>query len=146
MKRILLTLGLGLGTALAAACGSDTVHSVDYGQPPDAAMFNPGSSSSGDGYGSSGGNPGTKDAGPPVCPDDLKRCAEEVTYPAGTETSGELRGDSRTDAWTKGDPMTKSGNVWRVTIPVPYNKPVQYKLFVDGTTWKVDSTKPTITD
>ncbi len=146
MKRLLLTLGLGLGTALAAACGSDAVHNVDYGAPPDAAIFNPGSSSGGDGYGSSGGNPGNKDAGPPVCANDLKRCAEELTYPAGAETSVELRGDYRTDAWTKGDPMTKSGGAWKVTVPVPYGKPVQYKLFVDGTTWKVDSTKPTVTD
>jgi glycosidase len=146
MKQALVLLGLALGTSLAVACGSDAVHNVDYGQPPDAAIFNPGSSSSGDGYGSSGGNPGSKDAGPPTCSDDLKRCAEEFTYPAGTEATVELRGDYRSDAWTKGDPMTKSGSLWKVTVPVPYGKPVQYKLFVDGTTWKIDATKPTVTD
>ena len=146
MKRLLFTLGLAVATSLAAACGSDTVHNVDYGQPPDAAAFNPGLGGGSDGYGSSGGNVGGRDAGPLTCADDLKRCAEEFTFPVGAEKSVELRGDYRPDAWTKGDPMTKSGNLWKVTVPVPYGKPVQYKLFVDGTTWTIDTTKPTITD
>lgn len=146
MKRLLLTAAVAFGT-LAAACGSDAVHNPDFGQPPDAAGFNTGNGGNG-GYGSGGntGGDGGADSGPPVCTDDLKRCAEEFTFPAGAETTVELRGDYRSDAWTKGDPMTKSGGFWKVTVPVPYAKPVQYKLFVDGTTWKVDATKPTITD
>ncbi len=142
MKRFLFWTAVSIGTSFAVACGSDAVRNVDYGRPPDGG-FDPGKGGS-DGYGSSANN--GKDAGPPVCSDDLKRCTEEFSYPAGSEISVDLRGDYRGDAWTKGDPMTKSGNLWKVSVPVPYGKPVQYKFFVDGTTWKVDATMPTITD
>jgi glycosidase len=42
--------------------------------------------------------------------------------------------------------MTKSGSDWKVTVPVPYNKLVNYKYYVNGTSWAIDATKPTVTD
>ncbi len=122
------------------ACGSDATKPRDFGDPPDAAQFDPGSGSGGNGYDASG-------PAPFVCPDELKKCAEEFTFPAGTESSVELRGDYRgPDSWVTGDPMTKVGSLWKVSVNVPFNKPVQYKFFVNGTTWVLHPTDPTVTD
>src|SRR5262245_58807553 len=141
IARIRPTLVAALGLAAGMyACGSDAVHVQDFGSPPDAG-FDPGKPGPGDGYGS-GGNTGNRDggfeAGPPVCTDDLKRCAEDFTLAFNNETSVELRGDYRQGAWAMGDPMVKSGNTWKVSVPVPYGKPVQYKFFVNGMTWIAD--------
>jgi glycosidase len=141
-------VGASLSFALGA-CGSDATKNRDFGQPPDASTFNPGTGGN-DGYGSGGNIPGVDggpfDAGPPTCSDDLKRCAEEFTYPFAGETSVELRGDYRDGAWVSGDAMIHAGSAWKVTVNVPYDKPVQYKLFVNGADWKIDPTKPTATD
>jgi glycosidase len=153
MKRLLLSLACAsLGAATIVACGSDTPHNQDFGTPPDASLFNPGQGAGGSGYGSGNGaqpgsvGPTSFDAGPPVCSDDLKRCAEQFTYPYGGETSVELRGDYRDGAWSSGDAMTHTGAQWTVTVPVPWNKQVLFKFFVNGTTWKVDPAQPTVTD
>src|SRR5690349_7136617 len=83
-----LTLGAGLVTAWSLpGCGSDEPNNRDYGQPPDAATFNPGAGG-GDGYGY-----GSGPEKPFVCPDPLKRCNHTITYPFNGETSVELRGD-----------------------------------------------------
>ncbi len=136
-----LTAAYCLATPLAA-CGSDAAQNKDYGAPPDAAVFNPPPNvGPGDGYGS-GGNTG----GPPVCPDDFKACAHTFTYPAGAETSVELRGDfGGPDTWEAGVPMKKNGAVWEAVTNVPFAKPVQYKFYVNGTTWKHDPAQPTVT-
>jgi hypothetical protein len=134
MRVVLFAFGVSFA---AAACGTSDVKRVDYGQPPDAALFNTGNGGNGDGYGS-----GQNDAGPPSCTDDLKRCAEDFSYPFAGETSVELRGDYRDGAWVTGDPMLHTGSAWKVTVPVPYNKPVQYKFFVNGSTWVVDPNNP----
>jgi glycosidase len=124
------------------ACGSDAPRTTNFGDPPDAAIFDPGHGGNGDGYGS-GGNGGSHDAGPPVCPADLKRCAETFTFPFAGETSLELRGDYRADGWTKGDAMVHSGNAWTVSVQVPYGQPVQYKFIVSGgATWVNDPANP----
>jgi glycosidase len=124
------------------ACGSDTPADVNYGEPPDAAMFNPGNGGSGGGYGDGGSTTPTPEAGPPTCSDALKACPETFTYPFGGESSVELRGDYRPGAWTQGDAMTHSGSAWTVTVDVPWNKPVQYKFYVNGTTWMTDPKNP----
>jgi glycosidase len=49
-------------------------------------------------------------------------------------------------SWVTGKPMTHSGAVWTVDLDIPYNQPVQYKFFVNGTTWMVDPAQPTETD
>ncbi|HEY8040608.1 MAG TPA: alpha-amylase family glycosyl hydrolase [Polyangiaceae bacterium] len=124
-------------------CGNDTPQNVDYGQPPDASQFDAGNGGNG-GYGADGatGDGSIPEAGPPQCADGLKRCAETFTLPFAGEQSVELRGDYRSGAWTKGDPMTHTGSAWTATVPVPWNKPVQYKFYVGGTTWVTDPANP----
>ena len=34
--------------------------------------------------------------------------------------------------------MIKSGTVWKTTAQIPFNKPVTYKYYVNGTTWVPD--------
>lgn len=124
------------------ACGDESAQNKDYGAPPDAAIFNPNPTTGGDGYGS-GGNTG----GPPVCPDDFKACPQIFKYPAGTETSVELRGDfGGPDTWQAGVPMKKNGASWEASVQVPFGKAVQYKFLVNGTEWKIDPAQPTVTD
>ena len=154
-----------LATCLAAACavgGDDTLNNTPGRQVPDppggsGGSFNPGNGGvpgSGASYGSgasssvgTGGSGGTGggDAGaggsdpkPPECTDDLKRCPREFTYPDGGETSVELRGDFAPGAWEKGVALSKSGSLWKTSVEVPYNKPVTYKFYVNGTTWVTD--------
>ncbi len=143
-------------TGIAVGCGNDQAQNPNYGTAPDGGVFDPGNGGNGSGYGS-GANNGSSggsssggttpfDAGPPQCPDTLKLCAETFTYPFNGETSVVLRGSYAATAWTVGDPMTHVGNVWTVSVPVPWNQAVQYKLFVNGTTWAIDPGAPTITD
>jgi glycosidase len=80
--------------------------------------------------------------GPPQCDDSLKRCQHEFDYPAGSETSVELRGDFASDGWVNGVPLTKQGSTWSVSVEVPYAVDVQYKFLIDGTTWVDDPQNP----
>ena len=129
-------------------CGSDKTNPVDYGEPPDASTFNPGQGSGGGTYGSgsSGGPSGVPEAGPPMCPDSLKLCAETFTYPFNGETSVELRGSYRAGAWTMGDAMMHVGNQWTVSVEVPWGQAVEYKFFINGMTWATNPTQPTTSD
>ena len=108
-----LVPGIASLVALAlAACGSDKTSPVNYGQPPDAALFDTGNGGTSP-YGNDGGGGGPTnipEAGPPSCSDDLKLCAETFTYPFNGETSVELRGDYAPGAWTQGAPMSHSGS------------------------------------
>ena len=138
-----LAVGAGLLTAWSLpGCGSDDPMNRDFGQPPPAQTFNPGAGG-GDGYGYGSTGPEK----PFVCPDPLKRCNHTLTYPFNGETSVELRGDfGGPDTWITGKPMVKKGNVWSVDFTVPFNKAIQYKFFVNGTTWTIDQAQPKITD
>ncbi len=130
----------GVLAAASAACGSSDATNRDYGQPPDPSTFNPGSGGN-DPYGY-----GSKGPGKVECPAELKRCAHTITYPAGNETSVELRGDfGGPSTWDVGKPMAKKGNVWSVDIQIPLSKPIQYKFVVDGV-WTIDPAQPTVTD
>jgi glycosidase len=131
----------------AAGCGSDVVNNPNYGLPPEAGAFDPGQGGNGSPYGSGANSgSGSTDAGPPQCADDAKLCPQTFTYPFGGETSVEVRGDYSPTAWAVGTPMVHAGSVWTASIDVPWNLPVLYKLFVNGTTWKVDTTAPTSAD
>ena len=123
------------------ACGSDKVNNRDFGEPPDAQAFNPGLGG-GDGYGY-----GSGPEKPFVCPDPLKRCAHTITFPDHGESSVELRGDfGGEDTWVNGKPMAKKGGVWSVDFTIPFSKAIQFKFFVNGTTWTIDDAQPKITD
>jgi glycosidase len=137
--------------ASPVACGSDATQNSNYGSPPDASTFDPGQgtgSGGSYGYGDGAGGPSSppEEAGPPQCADSDKLCAETFTYPYGGEQSVELRGSYNATAWTMGDPMTHDGKVWTVTVSVPWGQPVQYKFFVNGTTWVTDPKNPPPTD
>ena len=123
------------------ACGSDKVNNRDFGEPPDAQAFNPGLGG-GDGYGY-----GSGPEKPFVCPDPLKRCAHTITFPDHGETSVELRGDfGGEDTWVNGKPMAKKGGAWSVDFTIPFSKAIQFKFFVNGTTWTIDDAQPKVTD
>lgn len=137
---------------LLAACGDPGGAADDpYGKPPDVPAYDAGDWEGGGYYGDGGGSTTPTDTGSPdtrpVCDDSLKRCAVEFSLAAGTEGSVELRGDYRADSWTKGDALVKSGSTWKVTVPAPYNKAVQYKFVLDGTKWINDPANPdTVSD
>jgi glycosidase len=59
-----------------AACGSDATKNKDYGEPPDAAAFDPGKGGNGDGYGSGGNDAGE----PPVPPAGVFDWRDAVIY------------------------------------------------------------------
>ena len=151
IRSFLPALPFALALALAA-CGDSTVNRRDDGVPPTPPSYDPGLGGSGGAYGSgsSVGNPSTGiDAGPPVpvCPDDYKGCTQTVTYPYGGETSVEVRGSFGGDStWQQGVAMQRNGSQWEATIIVPYDRPALMKFVVNGTEWRVDSTKPTQTD
>lgn len=149
MKATSLLLGLTGALALATpfACGGEDF----MNKPPGTGGFDPGTTippggtSSSTGAGSTGGNGGSGGSGPPMCDDSLKRCAHEFTY-TGNATSVELRGDwAAPGTWDNGTTMTNNGGTWSVTVDIPYNKPVQYKLVVDGT-WIADPANPMMVD
>ncbi len=123
-KESVLRLPRALGAIASAlalavpACGSDAVQNVDAGVPLDAASYTT------------------------VCADGLKRCAAYFTYRAGGEASVELRGDYRPGAWVKGDGMARVGDVWQVTVQIPWSRAVEYKLFINGSTWVTDPAQP----
>lgn len=127
----------GVLAAASAACGSSEVTNRDVGQPPDPSSFNPGSGGS-DPYGY-GGGPGKVE-----CPAELKRCAHTITYPAGDESTVELRGDfGGPSTWEIGVPMVREGSRWRADLRIPLATPIQYKFIVDGV-WMIDPAQPTI--
>ena len=57
----------------------------------------------------------------------------------------ELRGDwDGQSTWDSGVPMTKNGSTWSASVPLPLSTPVQYRFFLNGTTWFTDPTQPTV--
>jgi len=141
---VLSSIAASLAGPVLAGCGSDKAQGTNYGEPPDAALFDAGKGGNNPyGYGEGGsGDANIPEAGPPMCADALKLCAETFTLAYGGETSVELRGSYRAGAWTMGDAMTHTGNSWTVTVSVPWNQPVQYKFFLNGTTWEADPQNP----
>ncbi len=79
---------------------------------------------------------------PPMCPDANKRCEHEFTYPDMGEMSVDVMGSFAADGWTKGAAMTKDGATWRVTVPIPWDTEVLYKLRINGDTWIADPNNP----
>ena len=128
---------------LLSGCGSDVVHNVDYGSPPDASLFDTGTGGGTGSYGDGGTTTGADAGAGPVCPlAPDQQCPEAFNYPFNGEMSVELRGDYRADAWVSGDPLQHVGSQWTVTVPVPLGQPVQYKFLVNGTQWMTDPGNP----
>ena len=74
----------------------------------------------------------------PPCDEVNRVCPVPFTLAAGTETSVELRGDFRDGGWDVGEPMTLDGGVWAASITAPWGADVQYKFFLNGSTWILD--------
>ena len=90
----------------AARAGTTRSHHVNYGDPPDASHVRPRQRRQRRPTAATRAtrrSTSIPEAGPPMCPDALKLCAETFTYPYNGETSVELRGDYRAGAWTMGD-------------------------------------------
>ncbi|MCA9659913.1 MAG: hypothetical protein KC486_16330 [Myxococcales bacterium] len=152
----LLAVGLAVGLG---GCTDDPLmsESVTDGPPTSTEPYDP---SQGGGTGSTGGTDSgasdtspttggetTGDPMPPMCDDAFKRCPHEFTYPDGGEGSVDVMGDYAADGWTKGRAMESDGSTWRVTIDVPWDAPVQYKLRIDGSdTWIPDPNNPDTVD
>lgn len=97
--------------------------------------------SAGDGGGGDSGEGGTGGTDP-SCDDTLKRCEHEFTYPAGTETSVEVRGNLSATGWDDGIALTKTGSKWSAKVDLPYDFEILYKYVIDGTQWVKDPTNP----
>jgi glycosidase len=149
---LLFTLPLLAALVPAACADTQDYQSNTSGGPPGTGGYDPGdgglnSSSSGATTGTSGSGGQGGDPGPPMCDDALKRCAHLFTYPAGAESSVEVRGDWEPTTWMTGVPMIKNGAQWEATIDVPWAVDVQYKFVLDGANWVNDPNNPsTISD
>jgi hypothetical protein len=95
-----------------------------------------GDGSSGQGAGSGIGGEGTGGEAPCVVPDRV--CDVTITYPLGSESSVELRGNFAPEGWSKGIPMTKGASLWAAKLKAPWGIDLQYKFVVDGSTWLAD--------
>ncbi len=134
--------GNGSGATGSGATGSGATGSGATGSgATGAGASGNGCGAGATGPGGSGGGAGV-DAGPPQCDDSLKRCLHAFSYPAGSETSVELRGDFTADGWTSGVPMTKQGSAWTASADVPFGVDVNYKFLIDGATWATDPANP----
>jgi len=161
-KRTVLALGFLTFGLLPLACGDNGDKTSD---PP---FVPPGTGGSGGwdpgdgGTSANGGNGATsgsggaagvggqldagedQEAGPPACADEYKRCEHEFTYPAGTETSVELRGSFAADGWDNGVALTKNGSSWTATVSIPYDFEFTYQFVIDGDTWVIDPSNPNV--
>jgi len=82
----------------------------------------------------------------PMCEDALKRCDYEFTYPDNGEISVEVMGDYADDGWTNGRAMETDGRQWSVSIDLPWDTQVQYKLRINGDMWIPDPGNPNTVD
>ena len=157
---VLPFIALPIALSAASCGGPDDPAGAGGDYPGGSGGFNPGTGggvsgsgangANGGGGGSSGSQDGGADANeepqPPVCSDEYKRCDHTFTYPAGSETSVELRGDFASDGWEKGIAFQKSGAQWTAVVPVPWDFSFKYKLVIDGTTWIADPGNPNQVD
>ena len=157
---VLPFIALPIALSAASCGGPDDPAGAGGDYPGGSGGFNPGTGggvsgsgangANGGGGGSSGSQDGGADANeepqPPVCSDEYKRCDHTFTYPAGSETSVEMRGDFASDGWEKGIAFQKSGAQWTAVVPVPWDFSFKYKLVIDGTTWIADPGNPNQVD
>ncbi len=76
------------------------------------------------------------------CDPSVRSCEHTFVLLKTNQTSVELRGDFDAGAWTQGVPMALDGGTWEATVPVKWGADVQYKFYVDGTTWILDPANP----
>lgn len=96
---------------------------------------------SGDPTGSNAGPSGSSGAGG-GCIEEGQGCPVSFSYQLHSEKSVELRGSFAPDGWEVGIPMQLDGVAWTTTVSVPTGTTIEYKFFVDGTTWVTDPANP----
>ncbi|MBL9028214.1 MAG: hypothetical protein JNL21_38835 [Myxococcales bacterium] len=146
LSRFCFTLGPIFALAGVVACGDDTFVNEN---PPSVGGYDPGNTTAtgyGAGYGQGQGGTGGSEPPPPMCDDEYKLCAAELTYPDMGEQSVELRGSFKADGWTNGVPMVKDGATWKATFDVSWATDFQYKFVLDGTSWIADPNNPNQVD
>jgi glycosidase len=65
-------------------------------------------------------------------------CPIAFTLPLNNQHTVELRGDFAPNAWVKGVHMSLDDEEWKASINANDGQQIQYKFFVDGTTWVND--------
>ena len=70
-------------------------------------------------------------------------CGVAFAYEDATASSVQLRGSF--DSWGSGVAMSKSGSVWKATLYLKHGTRVEYKFFVNGSTWVTDPENPNTT-
>ena len=86
------------------------------------------------------------EAGPPVVPRRAQAVRRDVHVPVRRRDQRRAARRLPRRRLDQGAPMTHSGSVWTATVNVPWNQPVEYKFFVNGTTWETNPTQPMTTD
>jgi 1,4-alpha-glucan branching enzyme len=76
----------------------------------------------------------------PDCAEAERLCEKPFSLAYANQTSVELRGNFKPGAWQQGVPMTRDAGAWEAVVTVGWGADVQYKFYVDGTTWQTDPT------
>jgi hypothetical protein len=90
---------------------------------------------------------GPYDAGNEACAPAGTPCEVVFGYPLYGDTSVVLRGSFASNGWTVGIPMIIDQGQWMASVEVPDGTVIEYKFFLDGTTWVDDPNNPnTVSD
>jgi hypothetical protein len=76
------------------------------------------------------------------CEPALRLCEVQFKLAAANQTSVELRGNFRPNGWVEGQEMVHQADEWVTTLQLQWGVDVQYKFYVDGTTWVLDPANP----
>ncbi|HRI64147.1 MAG TPA: alpha-amylase family glycosyl hydrolase, partial [Polyangium sp.] len=133
--------GMGTGGGSSVSVGSSSSSGIGGMGMASSSGVTVGSSSSGIG-GMGMGGAGGGGVGGPACDDTWKRCEHQFNLGDTGQTTVELRGNFPNSGWTIGIPLVKQGNAWSVSTEIPYDKDVQYKFVVNGSTWITDPMNP----
>ncbi|MBW2732763.1 MAG: Beta-galactosidase C-terminal domain [Deltaproteobacteria bacterium] len=68
----------------------------------------------------------------------LASCSVLITYPKGSETSVELRGDFQANGWENGVALQDTGSQWETTLQLDNGLRFIYKFVINGTDWVAD--------
>ncbi|MBK8239783.1 MAG: hypothetical protein IPK74_30035 [Deltaproteobacteria bacterium] len=149
LRRFIVPAAISTALLAAGACGKDELQSATTLEPPDTDGFDPtdGVGSAGS-YSSSVGSASGADSGdettggPTECDDANKRCAHEFALADAGYGTVVVHGDFASDGWEVGVAMSKAGDTWRASVPLPFETEVQYKFRVDDTDWVPDPENP----
>ena len=82
------------------------------------------------------------DAGVTDCSEPYRSCGVEFRFRAIDEAAVEVRGNFSPTGWMEGVKMTRDGDTWKATVPVPWGSAVEYKFLVNNNIWVTDPANP----